>query len=289
MCFLVIICRRYGRDPDNIAPPIASCLGDLVTLSLLGVISSVLIIVINTPIPLICAVLTILSATLCVFLVRRNSSVKDLIYQGWVPLFGAMVISCATGIVLDIFVSRYQGFPLLAIVISGLPGSVGSIFISRLSTALHAASTKASLHENEPSPKLVMITFILITIPIVILFLCILRASGWLKFSIIFAILSVLIFCCAIFISLIVAQLLTNFLWSRGLDPDIYALPIHNALMDLVGQLLLVLCFEIVSLLGTNLWDYPDIAYTTVINTAFTVVQRSVCDKKRKCLLYWSK
>ncbi|KAG2073486.1 hypothetical protein BDR04DRAFT_1050215 [Suillus decipiens] len=253
MCFLVIICRRYGRDPDNIAPPIASCLGDLVTLGLLGVISSILIIVINTPIPLICAALTVLSATLCVFLVRRNSSVKDLIYQGWVPLFGAMVISCATGIVLDIFVSRYQGFPLLAIVISGLPGSVGSIFISRLSTALHAASTNASLHKNEPSPKLVMITFIVITIPIVILFLCILRASGWLKFSIIFAILSVLIFCCAIFASLIVARLLTNFLWSRGLDPDIYALPIHNALMDLVGQLLLVLCFEIVSLLGTNL------------------------------------
>lgn len=29
-----------------------------------------------------------------------------------------------------------------------------------------------------------------------------------------------------------------------------YALPIHSALMDLIGQLLLVLCFEIVSHLG---------------------------------------
>jgi len=29
-----------------------------------------------------------------------------------------------------------------------------------------------------------------------------------------------------------------------------YALPIHSAMMDLVGQSLLVLCFEIVSLLG---------------------------------------
>jgi solute carrier family 41 len=104
---------------DNIAPPIASCLGDLVTLSLLGAVSSILINVVNTPIPLICGILTILSATLCVFVVRRNSHVEDLIYQGWVPLFGAMVISCATGIVLDMFASRYNGFPLLAIVISG--------------------------------------------------------------------------------------------------------------------------------------------------------------------------
>lgn len=253
MCFLVIICRRYGRDPDNITPPIASCLGDLVTLSLLGVISSILINVVNTPIPLICVTLTILSATICVFLVRRNSSVKDLIYQGWVPLFGAMVISCATGIVLDMFASRYKGFPLLAIVISGLPGSVGSIFVSRLSTALHAASANASLHKSEPSPKLVMVTLTVITIPIEILFLCTLRAFGWLKLPIIFAILSVLFFCCAVFTSLVVARLLTNFLWSKDLDPDTYALPIHSALMDLVGQLLLVLCFEIVSLLGTNL------------------------------------
>ncbi|KAG1819792.1 uncharacterized protein BJ212DRAFT_1479021 [Suillus subaureus] len=227
-------------------------LGDLVTLSLLGVISSILINVVNTPIPLICVALTILSATLCVYLVRRNSSVKDLIYQGWVPLFGAMVISCATGIVLDMFASRYKGFPLLAIVISGLPGSVGSIFVSRLSTALHAASANASLHKSDPSPKLVMVTLTVITIPIEILFLCTLRAFGWLKLPIIFAILSVLFFCCAVFTSLVVARLLTNFLWSKGLDPDTYALPIHSALMDLVGQLLLVLCFEIVSLLCIN-------------------------------------
>ncbi|OAX36013.1 Mg transporter [Rhizopogon vinicolor AM-OR11-026] len=253
MCFLVIICRRYGRDPDNIAPPIASCLGDLVTLSLLGAISSVLINVVNTPIPLLCCILTILSATSCVFVVKRNSHVKDLISQGWIPLFGAMIISCGTGIVLDTFASRYQGFPLLAIVISGLPGSVGSIFVSRLSTALHATSANAALHKSDPSPRLVMITLILITIPIEILFLGILRALGWLKLPIIFAILSVFFFCCAVFTSLVVARLLTNLLWSKGLDPDTYALPIHSALMDLVGQLLLVLCFEIVSLFGTNL------------------------------------
>ncbi|KAG1856624.1 hypothetical protein DFJ58DRAFT_727072 [Suillus subalutaceus] len=116
MSFLVIVCRRYGH---NIAPPIASGLGDLLTLSLLGAISSILINVVNTPIPLICSILTILSATICVLLVKRNKSVKDLLYQGWIPLFGAMAISCASGIVLDMFVSRYKGFPLLAIAISG--------------------------------------------------------------------------------------------------------------------------------------------------------------------------
>jgi hypothetical protein len=38
---------------DNIAPPIASCLGDLVTLSLVGLVSLGLIDFIATPLPLI--------------------------------------------------------------------------------------------------------------------------------------------------------------------------------------------------------------------------------------------
>lgn len=50
---------------------------------------------------------------------RRNKFVKDLMKEGWSPLFGAMAISCGAGIVLDMFVGRYQGFALLAIVIGG--------------------------------------------------------------------------------------------------------------------------------------------------------------------------
>jgi solute carrier family 41 len=46
---------------------------------------------------------------------------------------------------------------------------------------------------------------------------------------------------------------LTDWLWSKNRDPDLYALPIHSALMDLIGQLLLVLCFEIVTSLGAKL------------------------------------
>ena len=52
--------------------------------------------------------------------VRRNIHVRDLLGQGWSPLFGAMAISSATGIILDLFVSRYKGFALLAVIISGM-------------------------------------------------------------------------------------------------------------------------------------------------------------------------
>ncbi|KAJ7491040.1 Mg transporter [Mycena latifolia] len=256
MCGLVVLCRRFGRDPDNIAPPIASCLGDLVTLILLGLVSSVLVIFLRTPIPFTLAILVVLSALSCGMFTRRNPHVAPLLTQGWAPLFGAMVISSGTGIVLDLFVSRYDGFALLAVVISGLPGAVGAIFASRLSTRLHAAALALAPPVTsgmaEPSPRLVMITLLIVTLPVEIIFLSILAGLGWLRLPLAFVALSVVFFCIAVSSSLLIARWLTNMLWKRNLDPDMYALPIHSALMDLIGQLLLVLCFEIVSLFGAR-------------------------------------
>uniref|UniRef100_D8PUR5 SLC41A/MgtE integral membrane domain-containing protein n=1 Tax=Schizophyllum commune (strain H4-8 / FGSC 9210) TaxID=578458 RepID=D8PUR5_SCHCM len=276
MCALVVACRRFNLDPDNIAPPVAACLGDLVTLVLVGVL---------------------------------------------------VLSSSGTGIVLDLFVSRYEDFAVLAVVISGLPGSVGSIFTSRLSTELHAGAgreqhergvgeegrglladegrglladeedgtpltapltkpshrrTPSSSHARSPStasfhrqsshypptpgapsphhmstphharpapppppPLTVAITLLLITLPVELIFLAVVRGLGWLELPLLFVGCSVVFFCVAVTISLLVAYHLTKFLWSRGLDPDSNALPLHSALMDLVGQLLLVLCFEL--------------------------------------------
>lgn len=120
MCALVVLCRRYNRDPDNIAPAVASCLGDLFTLVLLGFVSNLLIPFLRTPAPFVLLLLVLLSATLCGIYAFKNDTVRPLIKEGWSPLFVAMAISSGTGIVLDMFVSRYEGFAILAIVISGM-------------------------------------------------------------------------------------------------------------------------------------------------------------------------
>ncbi|KAF9464530.1 solute carrier family 41 member 1 [Collybia nuda] len=261
MCMLIVLCRKFGRDPDNIAPPVASCLGDLVTLCFIGLISTILIRVIDTPIPFILAILIVVGASFCFIFTIRNHHVRPLLTQGWTPLFGAMIISSGTGIVLDRFVSRYEGFALLAVVISGLPGSVGSILVSRLSTSLHAAalsitptSARFPQGKNVPPPdtKLVTITLLFVTLPVEIIFLSVIRGLGWLQLPFVFIGLSVVFFFFAVLISLVIARLLTEYLWAKELDPDMYALPVHSALMDLIGQLLLVICFEIVQLLGAR-------------------------------------
>ena len=126
MCVVVVLCRKYNRDPDNIAPAIASCLGDLFTLVLLGGVSTLLVPFIRTPIPFIVGLLVVCFALSCFVYTLRNERMRPLLKEGWSPLFIAMAISSGTGIILDMFVSRYEGFALLAIVISGLSFSCRS-------------------------------------------------------------------------------------------------------------------------------------------------------------------
>lgn len=119
MCTVVLLCRKYKRDPDNIAPAIASCLGDLFTLVLLGTVSTLLVPFIRTPIPFFVGTMVVFLALGCFVYALRNEHVRPLLKEGWSPLFIAMAISSGTGIVLDMFVSRYESFALLAVVISG--------------------------------------------------------------------------------------------------------------------------------------------------------------------------
>lgn len=84
----------------------------------------------------------------------------------------------------------------------GLPGAVGAIAISRISTFLHAATMTLSSgsrfgDEQDPpqaSNKLVMATLFLITIPVEVCFLLVLRSVGWLDLPIVFVALSLVFF-----------------------------------------------------------------------------------------------
>lgn len=103
---------------DNIAPPIASCLGDLLTLTLLA-LSSTALMYIPSPIPFLLLVSLLILTGFAFRAARNNAQVGHLVSSGWSPLFGAMLISTGTGIVLEKFVKKYEGFGLMAVVISG--------------------------------------------------------------------------------------------------------------------------------------------------------------------------
>ncbi|KAF8507993.1 hypothetical protein JB92DRAFT_2733830 [Gautieria morchelliformis] len=256
MCTLVLACRRWHRDPDNITPPIASCLGDLLTLCIIGLVSSVLVRTMDSAMPFVLMVPLTLGLVLSIVTTMRNELVRHLIFMGWTPLLAAMVISSGTGMVLDRFVDRYEGYGLLSIVLGGLPGSVGSVLVSRLSTALYAsASNRFPANDklaHNPRTSVTIMTLFLVTLPVQGLFLTFIQVMGWTELPFLFIFLFVVMFSSLVFFSLIVAKFLTEYLWRWDLDPDTYAMPIQSSIVDLVGQFMLVFCYVVAQALGAD-------------------------------------
>lgn len=108
-------------DPyaDNVTPPVASALGDLLTLCILSLTSTLFLPLLSTIYPLLITLLLFGCAAGSAYKVTKNTDVKGLLALGWIPLIGAMLITSASGLVLDSYVDKYDGFGLFAIVISG--------------------------------------------------------------------------------------------------------------------------------------------------------------------------
>ena len=121
----------YALLADNIVPPITSCLSDLVTMFLLGAMSTVLTLGIRTAVPYVVIAVVTICAIASVSVVRRNEHVRPLLSTGWSPLLGAVVVSSASGRVLDAFVSRYEGYAILAVVFGGVLLRLREIYLVR--------------------------------------------------------------------------------------------------------------------------------------------------------------
>ena len=185
--------------------------------------STLIILGIGTPAPFIVIAAVILFAMACASIVRKNERVRPLLKDGWTPLLGAMVISSASGIVLDLFVTRYDGYALLAVAFggrrlslktlrtltpltphlsSGIPGGTGSVFVSRLSTALHATASAIgnpagtiTWGSHEPTPRVVFIVLLLVAVPVGLIYFIVLRLFSWLAAPFAFSMLALLFLC----------------------------------------------------------------------------------------------
>ncbi|SPC65253.1 uncharacterized protein UHOD_00346 [Ustilago sp. UG-2017b] len=275
MCALVVIARRAGANPDNIASPLAASLGDLTTLTLLGLLASALVHFEGT---FLATVILAAMAVACIvsFIVTyRNAYVRELLTSGWVPLLVAMFISSGAGLVLDNFVGKYQGFALLAPVISGLPGACAAIFASRITTALHSGKGATLLRASSEAGNmgglrgiiastcsvlaippiegwLVPLSLLTMGVGIKSVFIVLIRASGQMTFGWIFTLTFIGASITANMFALYLAHVICLVLWSRDYDPDIYCLPFVSSIVDVVGQNLLVLTFGVATGLGDH-------------------------------------
>ncbi|CAG8489496.1 204_t:CDS:2 [Rhizophagus irregularis] len=235
---------------DNIACPMASSLGDLLTLIILATCGEILLQYLHTYVSTAMFLILAASIPLWVRFVWSNPTVHDLLVSGWSPLFMAMVIASMAGLVLERYIEHYNGLALLTPVLNGIAGNLGSIYASRISTRLHSGEEENYRHSE--------IVLFLIHIPIEIVFLIF---AWWFdighvnlswSFSITYLFVSII---CVAF-TLFLSKMLTLWLWHNEYDPDNYSLPYITAIVDVVGTGLLAFSYWGLSEIGLHVENH---------------------------------
>ncbi|KAM4721205.1 solute carrier family 41 member 1-like [Rhinophrynus dorsalis] len=271
MIGVIIVSRKVGINPDNVATPIAASLGDLITLSLLAGVSTTLYkyMEIQYLSPLICVVFIIL-IPLWVAVAKQSPAIAEVLKSGWQPVIVAMSISSIGGLILDKTVTdpKFEGMAVFTPVINGVAGNLVGIQASRISTFLHFWSMPGVLpykmRQHWPNPcttffssginsKSARVLFLLV-VPghLIFLYTINLLQGGHTSLTVLFVTFYLSAALLQVCILLYIADLIVRFMWRRGLDPDNFSIPYLTALGDLLGTGFLAVCFRLVWLLTTS-------------------------------------
>ncbi|KAL1922196.1 uncharacterized protein VTP21DRAFT_9735 [Calcarisporiella thermophila] len=245
MCALVVMSRFLNVDPDNIASPLASSLGDLITLLILAASSQLMLHVMGSFLTTGLFVGLVVMIPLCGWVAARNKKyIGALSEAGWIPILAAMLISSGAGLVLERFIAKYMGMALLSPVFNGIAGNLGSIYTSRLSTQLH-------LGEQARSPHIELALFCL-NLPIQILFLLAVWGLnlGHVPFSWGFVLGYLLASLGLAWATLVLSRWMTAKCWQLGYNPDNVVLPYLTAVVDVLGTVTLCGVFWTLGLFG---------------------------------------
>ncbi|CEP15330.1 hypothetical protein [Parasitella parasitica] len=237
---------RFDVDPDNIACPMASSTGDIVTLVLLASCATILQHQMESIFSTVIFLIMLSMIPVFGFIVWRNKHVKNLLFSGWTPIILAMVISSLAGVLLEAYVEQYKGVALLTPVLIGLSGNLGSIYASRISTCLHA--------EIKEKYKVVEYTLLAMNVPVQIVFLLIIWGFGMghLQYNFWFFLSYFFISMICTWVCLKIGKLMTLVFWKMGYDPDNYVIPYLTASIDVIGTILLVSTFKALTSTGAN-------------------------------------
>ncbi|BFG01222.1 solute carrier family 41 member 3 [Drosophila madeirensis] len=257
---VILFSQKYHLNPDNLATPLAASIGDVVSISLLSFIASLLYENIKTHLWITFIVITcyLVLLPMWVLIVLRNEYTRPVLKSGWVPVLSALCISGLGGLVLDAAVEVFDGFVVFQPIINGIGGNLVSVQASKISTMLHQSSiigiipphTKIwewpwkALFKGVPYAKTARI-LIAMSIPGNVLFIF---AADYINMhtstvSWVFMLSYLLASFIQVTLLLYIAHIIVHAMWKWKIDPDNSAIPYLTALGDLLGSSLLAVAW----------------------------------------------
>ncbi|XP_064489183.1 solute carrier family 41 member 1-like [Ornithodoros turicata] len=266
MVLVVIVCRRFHLNPDNVATPVAASLGDITTLALLAGLSTLMHVKLGSyPWATPCLLgASFVALPLWVYISYRNPFTKEVLFHGWIPILLAIIISSGGGFILEYASARFEGLAAYQPVINGVAGNLVAVQASRISTYLHLNTDKGLLPSKEKtcvSPVGVFFgpcahartarILMLILIPGQVIFVFLVnrveKPGGTLNGAFIGLYLTAAVL--QVYILLHMARVLVYLLWTHKVDPDNATIPFLTAMGDLLGSGFLMAVYIILQVL----------------------------------------
>lgn len=268
MVVVILLCRMVTVNPDNVAIPIADSLGDLLTLLILAWVSNNLFQATSKEYWLAPAMIAffLLLLPLWVVISVKNSYTNNVVYSGWTPVLGAMLISSIGGLILDFTIDNYNGIAVFQLVVNGVGGNLSAVHASRISTALHQKENESTSSCKKLQGFLNPFTaffgkgtharaarvLTLLTIPghMIFVYTIYYMKQGHTSQSLLFQVFYLTAALLQVIVLLYIATWMVPIIWVGGSDPDNVAIPYLTALGDLLGTVLLAIAFHLLFLLG---------------------------------------
>ena len=238
---LVLGGHRVGCDPDNIATPIVSSLGDLASLVLLAAVASGMdwfstssgMPTVAPVVLLVCA----FAALPCLWCIAaKDKACQQALKSGWVPILLALGISQFAGVALETSIVSYQGVGIFVLFINGFGGNMGCIYASRICSMLHASKGQHVELLCPISGFLLTTSFIFEGIWLIVVAVV---GLGHVDVSWNFSCLYLLATTVQVCVLLLFVRTVAPMLMAIRIDPDNFMTPSLTALGDLVGTFIL--------------------------------------------------
>ena len=246
---------RRGWDLDNLAAPIVSVLGDVVTLPALFLATFLLGLAVVTPVAAVVA-MVVSAAALLYGWRSRMPDLRRIVHESLPVLLAAGAVSAMAGMTLERSFHSFDRFPTLLILVTphlSSAGALGGILSGRLATKLFlglAAPGRAPSREARRDIWFV----VALALPVFVFN----GLGAWAVGRLLdvaspgvgdVVATSLMAGVIAIAFVVLVAYYGSTLTYRTGLDPDNYGIPIVSSSLDFVGALTLVF---VVSLLGIS-------------------------------------
>jgi mgtE-like transporter len=245
---------RRGWDMDNVAAPLVTAAGDMVTLPALFLATYLVGVRVLTPVLGLTTLILAIASVVAAF-GTGHQLLRRIVRESLPVLLVAGAVDVVAGLTIEQRIESFLTFPALLVLIPPFledTGALGAILASRLSSKLHLGVIEPTAAPQRPArDDFALIAFLSVPVFVLVALSADLASTVFDRAgpgAVRMVEVSLLGGFLATSVAMLVAYYGSIVAFRLGLDPDNHGIPLLTSTMDLVGAIALILAVQVVGI-----------------------------------------